>query len=127
MAGRKVFVTGVALNSSASFVDTVVFLQDSSAAIRLTRLRSPVVAGDSLRALGTTSTRDGLPTLDDVRIFALGTGLMPAAPSLTVGQMRTASGGTLDAALAQVDSVTIADTSTVSEGFALTAASWGPV
>jgi hypothetical protein len=119
-AGRKVFVTGVALNSSASFVDTVVFLQDSSAAIRLTRLRSPVVAGDSLRALGTTSTRDGLPTLDDVRIFALGTGLMPAAPSLTVGQMRTASGGTLDAALAQVDSVTIADTSTVSEGFALT-------
>ena len=76
-AGRRVFLTGVVLNRSSTFEDSVVHLVDTSAAIRMTRLRASVGEGDSVRVRGTTARRDGLPTFDDVRVVPLGTGLTP--------------------------------------------------
>lgn len=108
--GRRVFLTGVVLNGSSAFEDSVVHLVDTSAAIRLTRVRATVGAGDSVRVFGTTARRDGLPTFDDVRVVPLGTGLTPAPGALTVPQARTAVAGTRDAALALVRAVTVAYT-----------------
>jgi hypothetical protein len=108
--GRKVFLTGLVLNNSTAFEDSVVHLVDTSAAIRLTRLRAPVGAGDSVRVRGTTARRDALPTFDDVRVVPLGAGLAPAPNALSVPQAGTAGGGTRDAALAEVRGVTVAYT-----------------
>lgn len=117
--GRKLFLTGVVLNGSTAFEDSVVHLVDSSAAIRLTRLRAAVGAGDSVRVQGTTARRDGLPTFDDVRVVPLGAGLTPPPSVLTVLQARTAVGGTRDAALAVVRGVTVAFTTGVTTSTAM--------
>ncbi len=108
--GRRVFLTGVALNGSATFEDSLVSLADTSGAIRMTRLRGAVLAGDSVRVSGTTARRDGLPSFDDVQPFTLGTGFAPAPASLTLAQAKTAAGGTRDAGLAVVRGVTVAST-----------------
>jgi hypothetical protein len=119
-AGRNVVVVGVALNGSTTFSDTTVHLADNSGAIRLTRLRTTVAAGDSVRVRATTATRDGQPTLDDVTTVALGRGLYPTAPTLTTAAAATASGGTRDAALVVVRGATVSDTATVRGDFKLT-------
>ena len=109
-AGRSVFLTGVALNASTTFADTVVYLADASGAIRLTRLRSAVALGDSVRVRGTTARRDSLPTFDDVRVTRLGTGLLPAPAQLSLAAARTAVGAKRDAALVVVRGVTVLST-----------------
>ena len=119
-AGRIVVVAGVALNSSTTFSDTTVSLADNTGSIRLTRLRSSVAAGDSVRVRATTSSRTGQPTLDDATLTALGRGLFPTAVSLTTAAAATASAGASDAQLVVVRGASISDTATVQGNFRLT-------
>ena len=119
-SGRTAVVVGVALNSSGTFSDTTVDLADTSGAIRLTRLRSAVTAGDSVRVRGTTATRNGQPTLDGGTTTALGRGFYPTAATLTTAVAATAAGGTRDAQLVVVPNATINDTATVLGNFHLT-------
>jgi len=119
-AGQTVNVVGVALNSSGSFSDTTVAVADTSGAILLTRLRTTVAAGDSVRVRATTATRNGQPTLDGGTTTALGRGFYPAAATLSTAVAATAAGGTRDAQLVIVDSATITDTATVLGDFKLT-------
>jgi hypothetical protein len=120
LPGRSVFVTGVAFNSLGTFSDTVVFLGDTSRAIRLTRLRTAVAAGDSVRVRGVTSSRAGQPTLDAGTTIALGRGLFPPVVTLTTAVAATAAGGTRDAALVSVRGATIVSTLQTSTNFVLT-------
>jgi len=117
---RPVFVTGVALNGSNAFSDTTVFLGDTSGAIRLTRLRTTVTAGDSVRVRGVTARRAGQPTVDAGAVTALGRGLFPPVATLTTAAAATAAGGTRDAALASVHGATILSTVQTSSDFVLT-------
>jgi len=119
-AGQTVNVVGVALNSSGTFSDTTVAVADTSGAILLTRLRTTVAAGDSVRVRATTATRNGQPTLDGGTTTALGRGFYPAAATLSTAVAATAAGGTRDAQLVIVDSATITDTATVLGDFKLT-------
>jgi hypothetical protein len=118
--GQIAVVVGVALNGSTTFSDTTVFLADTSVAIRLTRLRTAVTAGDSVRVQATTATRNGQPTLDGGTVTALGRGFYPAAATLTTAAAATAAGGTRDAQLVLVPNATISDTATVLGDFTLT-------
>lgn len=119
-AGRRVVVVGVALNGSATLADTTVHLADTSGAIRLTRLRASVAAGDSVRVQATTASRNGQPTLDAGSSTALGQGLFPTAPTLTTLDAATAAGGTRDAQLVVISNATISDTTRVLGNFRLT-------
>jgi hypothetical protein len=110
----------VALNGSQTFTDTTVHVADNTGAIRLTRLRTSITAGDSVRVRATTGSRDGQPTLDDVTSTSLGRGLLSAAVSLTTAAAATAGGGTRDAALVIVKGATVSDTATVLGDFKLT-------
>ena len=119
--GRMVFVVGVSLNPSNSFRDTTLHVQDTSAAIRVTRVRAAAVfPGDSVRLLGTTSRRSSLPTLDNVSVFPLGTTFLPTASQVTTAVAATAQGGALDAQQALVLNATINDTASVAGDFKLT-------
>jgi len=114
-------VVGVALNPSNSFRDTTLHVQDTSAAIRVTRVRAAAVfPGDSVRLLGTTSRRSSLPTLDNVSVFPLGTTFLPTASQVTTAVAATAQGGALDAQQALVLNATINDTASVAGDFKLT-------
>jgi hypothetical protein len=112
-AGQVVAVVGVALNASAAFSDTTVHLADTSGAIRLTRLKTTLLTGDSVKITAVTSGRAGQPTLDAGTSIALGQGLLPTAPTLTTASAATAEGGTDDAKLVVVNSATISATATV--------------
>jgi len=119
--GRRVFVVGTALNASVTFSDTSVHVQDNTAAMRVKRLRvSFVGAGDSVRLRGTTQLLNNQPILDDVTVFPLGFGFLPAAPQLTTLQAAGADGATRDAQLVQILNATISDTATVNNDLRLT-------
>ena len=119
-AGQIATVIGVALNNSGTFSDTTVSLADTSGAILLTRLRTTVTAGDSVKVRATTAIRNGQPTLDGGTTTALGRGFYPAAATLTTAVAAAAAGGTRDAQLVIVDSATVSDTATVLGNFQLT-------
>ncbi len=119
--GTRVFVEGVALNSPGTFGDSTVNLEDPTAAIRATRVvQSQIFAGDSVRFLGTRNRRDGQPTMDQATSFFLGIVGAPAPFVVTTATAASANAGQLDAALAQVQDATIADTATVAGGLRLT-------
>ncbi len=119
--GRKVFITGVVLNSATQFRDTTMHVQDTSAAIRTTRVRPTAAApGDSVRIRGTTSQRNGQRTLDDVSTFTLVQTFLPAASSVTTAVAATAQNGALDARQVLVTNVTVSDTAPVGADFRLT-------
>jgi hypothetical protein len=109
--GRRVFVNGIALNALPTFSDTTLHVQDTSAAIRMTRVRQAAFTiSDSIRVRGTTSQRDGQRTLDDVTVIPLAAAFLPQATVLTTAAAASAASGTRDAQLVQVDSATISDT-----------------
>jgi len=120
LTGRTAVVVGVALNASGTFSDSTVDLADTSGAIRLTRLRTAVAAGDSVRVRATTAIRLGEPTLDGGTTTALGRGFYPTAATLTTALAATAAGGTRDAQLVVVPNATVSDTATVLGNFRLT-------
>ncbi len=124
--GRRVFVRGIILAGVQSFRDTTSHAADSSGAIRMTRvvLRGGLTGntpGDSVSALGYTSSRLGQPTLDQAIISRFGTRPPPLPSIIGSGTAATASGGTLDAALVQVVSAIISDTVTVTPDFKVVA------
>jgi hypothetical protein len=118
-AGRTVVVVGVALNASGIFSDTTVHFADTSGAIRLTRLRATVAAGDSVRVRAVTSSRNGQPTLDGGTVTVLGRGFYPAAATLTTAVAATAAGGTRDAQMVVVRNALVSDTATILGEFRL--------
>jgi hypothetical protein len=126
--GRLVAVVGVALNGSTTFGDSTVFLADTSGAICLTQLRTAVAAGDSVRVLARTSSRNGQRTLDGGTTTALGRGFFPTATALTTLAAAGAAGGTRDAQLVRVHGAIISDTSRTATSFVLTVSdSSGPL
>ena len=124
--GRRVFIAGIALNSLNNFRDTTVHVQDASAGIRMTRvLATPVTAGDSIRARGTTARRQvsptvSQPTLDNVTVFIITPRFLPTASTRSTALAATASGGTLDAQQVLVLDATISDTTRAGGDFVLT-------
>jgi hypothetical protein len=119
--GDKVFIIGEALMESGAFGDTTVHLTDTSAAIRVTRVRAPALfPGDSVRLRGTISTRDGQPTLDDATPFIIRFGPPPEPTTVPSGQAATADNGGLDAALVAVADAVVNDTATVDDDFVAT-------
>lgn len=118
--GERVFVEGIALNAQATFGDQTVHVAGSTGAIRVLRVGEPnVFAGDSVRVLGTTSSRDGQPVLTNASVFQVSITSVPPPVRVTTANAASAAAGSLDAALVQVVDVTIADTSTVADGFLL--------
>lgn len=123
--GRKVFIEGLVLNPLNNFRDTTIHVQDTSAALRATRVFNIAVApGDSVRMRGTISRRpltgSPQPTLDLVTVFSIGQRFLPPAAVLTAAAAASAQAGTRDAQLVQVLNVTISDTATVGPDFRLT-------
>ena len=125
--GRKVFVEGVALTQRTNvtpfgtFGDTTVFLADTSAGIRATRVKGGIIlVGDSLRWLGAVSSRDGQSTLDAVTPFTLAIGGIAPLVQVGTAEAEVAGGGRLEAELVQVLGDSITDTATVAPDFRLT-------
>jgi hypothetical protein len=119
--GEKIFVLGLALNSSPAFGDSTVHLADTSGTMRVTGARGPLVAaGDSVRVLGEAGARDGQPVLADGQVWLIRIVDLPVATSVTTLAASTAGGGVLDAALVKVDSATISDTATVNGDYIAT-------
>jgi hypothetical protein len=121
-AGRRVFIRGVILAGVQSFRDTTSHAADSSGAIRMTRvvLRGGLTGnspGDSVSALGYTSSRAGQPTLDQAIIGRFGTRPAPVPLFISSGKAASADGGLLDATLVQVSTATISDTATITPDF----------
>ncbi len=118
--GHRVFIEGIVLNAPGNFSDTTMHVQDTSAAIRMTRvLATSANPADSVRVRGTVSTRDGQHTLDVVSTFVVTPSFLPSAVTLTVGQAQTAKSGTLDAQQVQILLGQVADTSRDVLGFHL--------
>jgi hypothetical protein len=119
--GRRGFVEGVVLNARTNFGDNTIHLAGPGAAIRLTRTGAVSVAvGDSVRVLGTRSTADGQPTLDQVNVFALGPGSLPIARIVNTRTAATADNGTRDAALVRVLAGTLLDLRPTEAGYEMT-------
>jgi hypothetical protein len=112
--GKRVFIVGFALTSRSNFGDTTLHVADTSLAIRTTAVRPGfILAGDSVRALGTRSLRDGQPTLNDVAVFVLPSTGPPPVRQLTTRLAANADTGRADAALVHIVAATIQDTATV--------------
>lgn len=121
VAGRRVFIDGVALNAWAAFGDSTISVSDSSGTIRATRVAQVTsFAGDSVRLVGTTAMRDGQPILDNVTAFILNFGNTPPPEEVTTAVAATADGGRLDAALVRILNATISDTTTLGNDLVLT-------
>jgi hypothetical protein len=117
-AGRRVFIEGLALTTLGVFGDTTTHVVDESGAIRATRVqRADQLAGDSVRLRGTMATRNGQPVIDDPQVFVLAMSRpLPPATTVTTGAAASADDGRLDAALARLAGITIADTATTTAG-----------
>jgi hypothetical protein len=115
--GRKVWVEGIVLNAPSNFRDTTMHVQDTSAAIRATRVASTgAVASDTVRVRGTISTRAGQRTIDLVTTFVVGPAFLPTAPTVTTAQAASAVSGTRDAQQLVVLLATVSDTNNPSQG-----------
>ena len=120
--GRRVFIAGIALHGPNNFRDTTMHVQDGTAGIRMTRvLATPVAAGDSIRARGTTARRQvsptvSQPTLDNVTVFIITPRFLPTATPLTTLEAAGAAGGTRDAQQVQLLDAQVTDTDTVASG-----------
>ncbi|HYK09544.1 MAG TPA: hypothetical protein VEV39_01965 [Gemmatimonadales bacterium] len=115
----KVFVVGVALANANAFGDSTNSIADSAGAVRITQIKPTVIVGvgDSVRILGTVDTLDGQHVIRMVSLLTLGIQANTPINVLTVGQAKTANGGTADAGLAAIlGRVVILDTSTGQAG-----------
>lgn len=117
-AGRRVIVRGIVVSPMQAFSDSSMFLQDATGALRVTSARhwpgrNGNNIGDSVAVLGTTGASLGRPALLAGRVSSLGLGSAPAPQLVTVAEVRTAKGGTLDAALVQVTNAKVVDTAKV--------------
>lgn len=114
--GRRVWVTGMALNSRPASIDGAVhILEGGSSALRINLpSASGGSEGDSIRALGTTAgTGDGRYLVDG-RINVLAQSVRALFPlELTIGEARTAGGGQHAARLVLIRGGEVTDTATI--------------
>jgi hypothetical protein len=114
--GHRVVLNGIALNSWATFGDSTVHIMDSSGYMRGVRVSPNVSAGDSIRMLGTVSTRNGQPVITTVSPTLIRAGVGIGTPdSLSTLAAASAVSGSLDAAHARVAG-TIVAAQTLSNG-----------
>lgn len=107
--GRRIVIEGIALNGWTTFGDSTVHLMDASGFIRGVRVLSNVAAGDSIRMLGTVSTRDGQPVLTTISPTLIRAAVGTGTPdSLSTSAAAEADGGSLDAAHARVGGTIVA-------------------
>jgi hypothetical protein len=119
--GESVFVVGIALMRSGDFGDSTVHVSDTSGALRVTRIRAPILfPGDSARFGGTISARDGQPTLDEASPFIILFGPPPEPLAVASATAATADNGQLDADLVEVVDAVVSDTGTVDTDFVIT-------
>ncbi|HSJ30823.1 MAG TPA: OB-fold nucleic acid binding domain-containing protein, partial [Longimicrobiales bacterium] len=114
-AGRRVMVTGIALNTWTAFADSTLHLRDASGSIRAVRtFPSPVQAGDSVRIFGTTGLNNGQAVLADasVRILSAAVGV-PAPDSVGTGEAATADAGVRADGQVRIAGALILDTTSV--------------
>lgn len=121
-AGRPVVVRGVVTAGFQSFADSSTFLASGSVSLRITSAehwpgRNGNNVGDSVIVLGHTGSDNGQPVLLDGKVFTAGVSVAPIVTDVSVAELRTAAGGTLDAALVRVSGATIVDTATVAGAF----------
>src|SRR5688500_5706083 len=113
-AGRRVFVSGIALTSWSTFGDSTLHIVSGTAAIRATRVRPTTAAsGDSVRLLARTGVRDGQPVLVDADVTVFGSSSPPVTPKTTTALAASALGGTLDAGTVRIENATILTTTVV--------------
>jgi hypothetical protein len=108
-AGKRVLLQGVALNGWTAFADSTLHIADSTGVLRVLRVApAPIVAGDTVRLLGTVTLQGGVPTVADVVAFRVGPGPLIRTPKpLTTAAAATANGGLLDADLVLVSNAMI--------------------
>ncbi|MCI0435411.1 MAG: hypothetical protein L0271_17470 [Gemmatimonadetes bacterium] len=116
--GRRFWLAGIASTMPAIFGDSTMHVQDSTMAIRATRMRPVVILpGDSVYLFGARSSRDGQPAFD-VQSFQsrqLQTG-PPTPDLLSTAVAATADAGRRDARLVMLRDAVIGDTATVAAG-----------
>ena len=117
--GKRVFTSGIALNSRQFNGDGLVFFKGPAGYLRGTNVdRVNLSPGDSLRLLGRTVVSQGRPALDAVTpIVLVPLAQFPIPVEVSTAAARLASGGTLDAALVRIRDADVKDTSTVANDF----------
>jgi uncharacterized repeat protein (TIGR01451 family) len=117
--GRRVFTSGIVLNPRQFNGDGLVFFKGPAGYLRGTNVdRVTIAPGDSVRLLGRTAVSQGRPALDAVTpIVLVGLAQFPIPVEVTTAAARTASSGTLDAALVRIRNADIKDTATVANDF----------
>lgn len=120
--GRKIFTTGIVLNSRPDFGDPSIHARAGGVAIRVTDL--PQVAafpGDSVRFLGRTGRLAGRPILTEARLFVLaGRVVLPRAVDTNTGGAASAESGSLAADLVRITDAAVQDTVTVDGDLVIT-------
>ncbi|HSJ08917.1 MAG TPA: choice-of-anchor B family protein, partial [Longimicrobiales bacterium] len=97
--GQRVSVSGVALTDASVFGDSTLHLMDASGSIRVTDVREPVSAGDSVRLIARVAVRSGQPVLTAVTTSIVRSDVsIPAPDSVPTSRAAAAAGGVLDAA-----------------------------
>ena len=97
--GKTVYIEGVALNARVTFGDNTVHVRDASDVIRTLGVpQTAILAGDSVRILGTVAMRNGQPVLtaSAASVLLAGVGL-PAIDSASTAIAASAEGGVRDA------------------------------
>ena len=100
-AGRRVVVEAVALNNWVTFGDSTLHVVDATGAMRAVRVTvtsGTIIAGDSIRLLGTIGTRNGQPVITAATASLLLRGVGAAEPdSVSTSAAASANAGALDA------------------------------
>lgn len=119
--GSRAFIEGIALSARNPFGDASLHLRDSTGAIRATRVgQQQILAGDTIRLLGTISRDAGQPVLDAVTPFVLAVGTAPEPEEISTAAAAAAGDGRLDAALVRIRDATVLDSATVDLDFRAT-------
>jgi hypothetical protein len=114
--GRRVWITGMALNTRPTSLDGAVHvLEDGVNALRVNLpAASGGAQGDSVRALGTTAGTGSGRYLVDGRINVLAQDVRPLFPlELSISEARTAGGGQHAARLVVIRGGQVTDTTTI--------------
>jgi len=97
-AGARVAVSGIALNATLTFGDSTLHLRDTSGSIRLTGVRTPAAAGDSIRAIGAVSSSNGQVVVESPSIWIVQANAgIPVPDSVPTAVAAAADGGARDA------------------------------
>jgi hypothetical protein len=105
-AGQQIVLAGLVLSAPATFADSTVHLRDATGTIRGVRSTGPTATfaiGDSVRLLGSTSTRNGQPVLAVTSATVVRAGVGVSEPdSIRTAAAATAVSGARDADFVRV-------------------------